>query len=118
MTLPATQSTPTIHLRDFQREAAALLARQILEGGDMKFNAPIGTGRTIILAEALRGLDTVAFVSRSRAMREQTVTIFERMGLSGVTLLEPKDDLSPFTVVVLSEELRDLEISHPCVVRM
>jgi superfamily II DNA or RNA helicase len=108
----------TIKIRDYQRDAAAFFAGEIAKEGGATIDMPTGTGRTIILAELARLTERpVAFVTRIPEMGEQMRRICDGMGISNVTVVVRPTDVSAFGVVILSEELRDLELDHPKVIR-
>jgi superfamily II DNA or RNA helicase len=105
-------------LRDHQRQGAAFFAAEIAKGGDVSIGMPVGAGRTIIMAEIARTLGRpVAFMSRIPEMREQMKSICDEMGVENVTFVGPRDDVSAYGAVILSEELRDHSIDHPSVIR-
>jgi superfamily II DNA or RNA helicase len=114
-----------ITLNSHQQSAANMLALSLAHGGKQRFIAPTGSGRTLILGEALRifGQPT-AFISRIDILRDQTVEIFGRVGVTNVKFYLARRlrdihafDGSQFALIVLSEELRDIEIDHPNVLR-
>lgn len=99
----------TITLRPFQQQAANFTAQQISKGETMKFNAPVGSGRTIILTEALKGHE-VLFVSARGEMREQFSRIANETGLERFRTISAVDalNLNGFNgVVVLCETVRE-----------
>lgn len=67
---------------------------------------------------ALPDAARVGFVTRLREMYLQTAHIAERLGVPTPSHLSPKGDIAPYDVIIVSEELRDLELPrHPCIVR-
>lgn len=113
-----------MNLRPYQLEAAAALRAEIAKGGSLTFSMPIGCGRSIIVAEAVRAGGPVAFVSRHRELVEQMRDTCRAVGATNVKCVWMPSravetaDFSDYAVVILSEShLPWPEIDHPCVIQ-
>lgn len=111
-----------MNLRPYQIQAAAALKAEIAKGGPLTFSMPIGSGRSIVVAEAVRSMGPVAFLSRHREIAEQNRDLCQRMGVTNVKSVWTPGrivpDLGAYDVVILSEEHRTWpEIDHPCVIQ-
>ena len=106
-----------ITLRPEQAEAAGWLREAMKHPGEIKFTAVTGAGRSMVIAEACRGVE-VAFISRMPVMLAQMKVIAERMGVHTMAFVKPEDyrpDLYP--VAVLCESMRAYPVSATTVVR-
>jgi hypothetical protein len=107
-----------IRLNPVQAAAVPFVRSELAKGGEMHFSAPIGTGKILVLIEAIRDVPRVAFLSRHQVMRQQFAEQCTRMGLTNVTVVEPRSGLiGNFEVVVACESAADIAINHPCVIR-
>lgn len=96
----------TITLKPHQQSGVDLLRQSMVLGGRMKFIAPVGIGRSIVLAEACRG-KKVAFVSRYGEMLEQMRETAERLGVT-MAYLKPRDPtLKDYDTLILCESIED-----------
>lgn len=98
-----------IALHPYQIQAANFFKQELTRGGIMKFNAPTGSGRTIILAEALKGNECL-FISSRNEMREQFSLIAAEIGLESVRTISAVDALNLHGfkgVIVVCETVRE-----------
>ncbi len=100
-------------LRPYQREAVELLKSNVKPGDDATFNAPTGTGKTVIWMQfAIERSETVLFVSSIPALRTQAERIAKEAGLTKFATASPlraKFDetlIEAATMVYLCESLR------------
>lgn len=113
-----------ITLRSYQQDTADWLVEQLRNGGELTFSAPVGSGATIIVGEALRRYGgRVALVSRIDIIRDQTIHIFAKMGIAGSVdfflwrKLCHAIDLSEYDLVVVTGCMQDVPIKHHNVLR-
>lgn len=111
-------------LRPYQTVAVQALQAEIAKGGPFKFSMPVGSGRTIIIAEAIRDLGPVVFVYRMQELGEQMREMCARMGVTNIKCWRAVGraievaDFSEYKVVILSEDHRPWpDIDHPCVIQ-
>lgn len=116
-----------MRLYNYQITAAARLREAIQRGGSILFHVPQGAGRSIMVAEACRGIGKVAYLTRHRELAEQMESILKACDVKNVEVIHTgfrfdrwlarQDNMSGYDVVVLSEDLRSTPLEHRCVVR-
>lgn len=110
-----------ITLRPYQQAAVDQLRREISAGGEFMFKAPIGSGRTIMVASAMQAAKRPAFTSRQRLILDQAKRICEGLGglqhAEFVLFLGKVTDLTGYDVVYAFADLREIGIDAPCVIR-
>ncbi|QIG73427.1 hypothetical protein EVC03_119 [Rhizobium phage RHph_Y5A] len=107
-----------ITLNPQQSAAVPFVRSELAKGGEMHYSAPTGSGKMLVLAEAIRDVGRVAFVSRRREMIDQFKYRCESIGVTNVTYLEARSGLiGTFEVVIACETVRDVGIQHPCIIR-
>lgn len=107
-----------IILSPSQAAAVPMVREELRKGGEMHYAAPIGAGKMLVLAEAIRDVPRVAFVSRRQEMIEQFKHQCDAMGIGNVTFIPARSGLiGTFEVVIACETARDVAINHHCVIR-
>lgn len=101
-----------------QAAAVPFVRGELAKGGEMFYSAPVGMGMLLVLIEAIRDLQRVAFVSRRQEMRAQFKDTCDQMGVDNVTIVQPRSGLvGNFEVVIVCETAADIAVDHPCVIR-
>lgn len=113
-----------MNLRPYQKVAVQALRAEIAKGGSFTFSMPVGSGRSIVIAEAIRGLGPVVFVYRLRELGEQFRAMCVSLGVTNVRCWNALGraievaDLSEYKAVILAEDHRPWpEIDHPRVIQ-
>ena len=95
---------------------AKFVRDEIAKGGDMQFNAPTGTGKTITVLSAIKGR-RVCFISRVALMREQVKRMAETVGVAVDCLPPNVAKIADYDVLLVCETMRNIPFDHPCIIR-
>jgi hypothetical protein len=111
----------TITLQSYQEDGVQFLREQIVQGGDMEYSAVTGAGKSIVLAEAIRGIPRVAYLMGHPGLGRQFATICENMLVTNVAFMPWRMcDPTQYDLIIVCESLVGMQVivDHPRVIRV
>lgn len=106
-----------ITLQPHQEEGVQFLREQIVQGGDMEYSAVTGVGKSIVLAEAIRGIPRVAYLMGHPELGRQFAAI---CGSNVAFMPWRMCDATRYDLIIVCESLvgHQVLIDHPRVMRV
>ena len=109
-----------IKMNPKQAEAVPFVRGEIAKGGEMFYSAPAGVGKMLVLAEAVRGIPRVAFVSRHMELVAQFKAQCDAFAepITNIDFVHARTGLiGHYEVVIACESMKEVKINHPIVIR-
>lgn len=111
----------TITLQPHQEDGVQFLREQIVQGGDMEYSAVTGAGKSIVLAEAIRGIPRVAYLVGHPELGRQFAAICDHLDVQNVAFMPWRMcDATQYDLIIVCESLvgHQVLIDHPRVMRV